>query len=167
MMNSKQRILIVYLLGVGLSILACGPSQLLGPTVTPTPLPTATPTNTPAPTLTPAPTEVLVKPGRWENEIRSVTFEVTPNGYIREFKLLNINISFDNSRKCDLEFPPMPIKVSDEGMNFEYIGNPTVNLNGTFDSETTVTGRYYLLSCGNVSVELGWEGNWNAEWVGP
>lgn len=52
---------LVFAIVIGFTSLACGPGQLLGPTLTPTPTPTltATPTLTPTPTETPIPGGII------------------------------------------------------------------------------------------------------------
>lgn len=52
-MNTKWLMIAICLLVISMSVVGCGPGQLLGPTVTPTLIPTAT--ATPAPTFTPTP----------------------------------------------------------------------------------------------------------------
>jgi len=160
-MNSTQRVVVICLLSAGLSVSGCKPGQLLGPTVTPTPLPTATPTNTPVPTVTPIPTEVSVKPGQWANPSGKMTFEVTTDGYVHDFTLRSI-VAPAISRKCTVTFPPIPVDYDSKSFAFSSF---EARLDGSFDSNSTVSVSYYISFCGNSPFGTGF--TWTAEWIGP
>lgn len=54
-MNSKNPIVILFVVTLSFGLSACGPGQMFGPTYTPVPTHTNTPTRTPKPTQTPTP----------------------------------------------------------------------------------------------------------------
>jgi len=54
-MNTKQQIIVLFILALSLFVSGCGPGQIFGPTITPSPTNTPVPTNTSVPTDTPTP----------------------------------------------------------------------------------------------------------------
>jgi hypothetical protein len=64
-MNTKQQIIVLFILALSLFVSGCGPGQISGPTITPSPTNTPMPTNTLVPTNTPTslpPTSTPVPP---------------------------------------------------------------------------------------------------------
>lgn len=143
------------LLFVPLLLSACGPGQLLGPTLTPTPTitPTFTLTSTPTatftPTLTLTPTATftqtpsptpIVYDGVWNGTTSSggkISFKIINNGvasFAVSFYLKIKNGSCDVSMNTTIS--PY-LSITDNQFN---IGAPEVKVAGTFDSPTMASG---------------------------
>ena len=85
-MNTKTKVIAIFIFALSLFLSGCGPGQLLGATVTPTPTvtntptltptstPTATATQTPTPTMTPTPTQIGGGSGRFIFELKKEEF---------------------------------------------------------------------------------------------
>ena len=151
------------ILGVVINVflLSSCSGALFGPTATPTLVPpTATPTLVPGP-----------KTGSWEGE--NVSFTVTEQGTISDFK-----ITVDN---CQVNVNEEIVVESTDSLN-SFVINPEGTLSGNFDdasltdfsasaqfdSEASVNGTYNWKTCGNMhNLSGGSEGSWTAQWQQP
>jgi len=156
----------IVLLILCLSLTACGPGQMFGPTITPSP--TITPTSTPrlTPTITPSPTSTLtptitpsptpstsctIPDGKWEGEV-----EKTANYYIHARKplfsfevkqcfLLAVEIwSFPATNKIFMTFIDS-VPINDNSFNYDIVDQSgTHTFEGVFTSETSADGTLFF-----------------------
>lgn len=173
------------------------------PTSTPTstPSPTATPTNTPEPTATPTPIPPTSTPtrrpgpqaGHWEGQ-PSVSFEVTANGHINNFKIVTplgggtctLQLQEEIIIETDGTFVfAESVQMTESMQGFvdlaKTLGGATpvvtqsdagqmieaFNISGKFDTPTNLSGAYRIMICGNNITVPAQKGAWSAEWKGP
>jgi hypothetical protein len=165
---------VVIFLLASLLLSACGPGQLLGPTltltptITPTSTPTLTPTATSTPTLTPtatftntpSPTPVVYD-GKWNGHTKSggkISFTVIQNG------VSSFNVSFyvkipNGSCDVSMNVSVSPyLSISD---NLFSIDAPEVKVQGAFDSPATASGNV-IASANNAHCSGGVNMTWTA-----
>jgi hypothetical protein len=141
------------------------------PTATPVP-PTATPvppTPTPEPP-TATPTPAGPKAGHWEGE-PSVSFEVTTDGNIRDFKIV---IPFPPST-CTITFEEIMVEADGAFIIPDSLEKPESpdeeiiddHLYGKFTDVTAIIGAYKFGLCENNFVMPPSQDKWSAEWKGP
>jgi hypothetical protein len=111
------------------------------------------------------------KVGHWEGE-PSVSFDVTNEGNIRDFKIV---APFGGGSECTINLTEDIVIESDGTFTFSSsltaVGSIENRISGKFDGDTTVTGTYLFDFCGsgeNVTVRfLSNEETWSAEWKSP
>jgi hypothetical protein len=151
-MNTRLETVMVCLLAVSLLISGCGSGQLLGPPITPTP------------TLEPGP-----KQGHWEGDL-SVSFEITPDGKIRDFKM---RIPLGAANTCLVTWDE-DITISRDHAFLIGEKNP----DGTLQAGTIISGKFggatdlkgslgNTFKCGNRVLASSAEFTWSAVWKGP
>jgi hypothetical protein len=167
----SHRKLLQQAIGVILAMLflaACGSPAATRVSQAPAAIPTSVP-----PTATPTPVPPTPSPppgpqaGHWEGE-PSVSFDVTTDGKIRDFRLVisigadTCTVTVDEEIAIEADDTLITGKINSKG---ELEGN---SISARFDSPTTMTGAYSKnWLCGGQITFFAEEGTWSAEWKSP